>query len=111
MSRHTPGPMKAAKITVDRKQWAKTLSQNEIDVVLKGGSVIAAVWCAEDREGEEAANTRLFAAAPDMLAALEGIANTIGALKSLNMPRDSFDKLLEILDTARAAIAKARGES
>lgn len=60
--------------------------------------VIAAFWRKEDRA--------LFAAAPDLLKALEGIAR----LAKADLSSKPFH-LNAIWDTAQSAIAKARGET
>lgn len=87
-TKHTPGP------------WTATGHDGGMCVVVesKWGSVAKAlpVGC----EVQEAANARLIAAAPELLEALEEIAEQL----ELEGPSCS-----DILAAARAAIAKARG--
>ena len=82
MSKHTPGPWKASGVG--------TVSH------ATRGFWIARLWVGF-RTKEREANARLIAAAPDMLAALEDL--TVAA------PNDPC------WQRARAAIAKAKGET
>lgn len=99
---HTPGPWKPSNVTLDRKEWASVLGKNSVDVVLKGGNIVAAVWCAEDRDGEEAANARLISAAPELLQAL------VAWVESTSRANET-GSMRPVYDLAVAAIAKARG--
>lgn len=90
---HTPGPWIRGARLLD---------------VCAGASVVATVACASSHPATEEqahANARLIAAAPDLLAALETIAN------SEPMDGDSFVCDFDTLQSvARAAIRKAKGE-
>ncbi len=89
-TKHTPGPLVMAKITNNFDDWT-------IHDQSEGEMVCDAVY------GE--ANARLFCAAPELLAALEMILeHTI-----LTHFSDKGEDAKKALDTARAAIAKARG--
>lgn len=101
MNKHTPGP------------WALDVPSG---VVFAGGSSLwvggrrsgtpVAVACALSSDDEVAANTRLIAAAPDMLAALQARAE----IRRKGMMYCSPGELREALDLERDAIAKATGQ-
>ena len=77
--------------------------------VISGGGRIVAMTHAEDAidvSDEERANAALLAAAPDLLAALENMVRFEAIATGLH-PVDVID----IWPKARAAIARARGES
>lgn len=83
-AQHTPGP------------WALT----EKAVVASASTPIAhrvKWWSIGQLEIEENANARLIAAAPDLLAALQGVVRVA-------------DRATDEFDAARAAIAKATGQ-
>jgi hypothetical protein len=62
------------------------------------------------RDGNEEANARLIASAPELLAALQAV-NTDVTEDIGGLTRDDYEAIvLSIRDTARAAIAKATGE-
>ena len=80
MSEHTPGP------------WSFELHNEDFYI---GGETAVCGTFAQDHAGEEEANARLIAAAPELLEALERI-------------RDhTFSPSSTIREWARAAIAKA----
>ena len=64
-------------------------------------------YCWKDQNGE--ANANLIASAPDLLSALEQAYNAI----AWHIPGDNLtdEEEQELLDTIRAAIAKAKGEA
>jgi len=92
-TQHTPGPW---KINKKYSFSVETLSDGQ------GINIIAE--CSDPdgirSAGEDSANAKLIAAAPDLLAALEAMIAKIDA-----------DKLPISCSLARAAIAKARGEA
>ena len=95
MSAHTPGP------------WAAVGDNSKLEFVEKdiGGSRMTIATCFQQgamRDGERAANARLIAAAPDLLAALAGIIE-IGKRDLTNPKYDAY------FEEARAALRKARG--
>lgn len=106
---HTPGPWKA--------YWQRSYSYNRVGnwgFVSREGTIehreVRTFNCSEE-DPECAANARLIAAAPEMLAVLEalvGVADyasaAIGDDNTLNSPT-----LRRLIDRARAAIAKAEG--
>lgn len=93
-SKPTPGPWRPV-IIIDYR--------HAIRVVNDEGEV-ARVVCGGDVSREEAeANARLIAAAPDLLATLEALLPAVG-----EFPRDPYT--LGLVEDARAAIRKARGE-
>ena len=76
--------------------------ENAISVWIKAKHIhVATIPCASDGDFSEA-NARLIAAAPDMLAALEALRNTIDGM-SVPVPASLKQHMC-------AAIAKARGE-
>ena len=80
-SKHTPAPWRASEMIISKNNW-KELNDKQIQTIVKrGADVIACVWCGDDRDGEELANARLIAAAPDLLDALIQIKNQILELK------------------------------
>jgi hypothetical protein len=86
MSKHTPGPWRVVDVPGEASH---VIGANNFTVV-RGGYV----------SDMDTANARLIAAAPDLLAALQLIANFSN--------QDVSDMVREI---ARAAIAKAEGTS
>jgi hypothetical protein len=95
-SKHTPGPW---KIATDK-------DGNLIHGVVTNETHIASVGGDYQTDELRQANTRLIAAAPDMLEALERIAhieaNRIGVSTWKDLASES-------IDIARAAVAKAKG--
>lgn len=102
--KHTPGP------------WCVSEDDASGQAVVRGEHIeIATCWhhCVGSIEIEMRANARLVAAAPDLLAALQG---AIGALEfSQDFHRDLGNEdqafAADRLDAARAAIAKATGDA
>jgi len=95
MSKHTQGPH-VAKYNFHSSRQAPS-----INVYDQGGYLLAIVprkgrkYEAARPQAEQEANADLFAAAPDMLAALQ----------------DAYERLTGNRDLIRAAIAKATGEN
>jgi hypothetical protein len=108
MSKHTPGPWEDGTMSISKRNWALIHDGAEINIVKRGADVIAAVWCGDDEDGEEAANARLIAAAPELLEALEGLYAL--AFVSLAVANHGGPETTRIMQTARAVIAKAKGE-
>lgn len=98
MSSHTPGPWNAVK-SQPRIYWIDAHEQpcayGHIATVFEGG---------KDPD-ENAANARLIAAAPDLLAALEALVDD-----TEHRDHDCGDEEWCPVHKARAAIAKARGK-
>jgi len=103
-TQHTPGPL----------TWRMGAHIPEV----KGPLGIGVCYCpvaiiAENKESyqirmdEATANARLFAAAPDLLKALEKCAAVIGAPQEGHWATD--DEVNDAYDSAVAAIAKAKG--
>jgi hypothetical protein len=62
--------------------------------------------------GEDEANARLIAAAPDMLAAGSPLATKLRELLDMGLLKDSqHDEIAPLLDAFEDALAKARGEA
>jgi len=99
-AKHTPGPWKYGWETPAR-EWAQvTTAQGNIiaNVNTETGPDIPPLV---SKKMPADANARLIAAAPDLLAALEGILNSECSICN-NSP---------VWHTARAAVAKATGET
>lgn len=95
---HTPGPWMV---------WDKDGSIGTV-MTADGLMAIAQAQQVEHRSHEiRRANTRLIAAAPDLLLALERITTSYHALLGRTPVRDAAETLAE----ADAAIAKARGKT
>lgn len=90
---HTPGPWR-----IEDKE--RILSDCPEFRIMCSDGYIAGV---DSTRAENAANARLIAAAPELLEALEAIIASADAGNAAILNR--------LLDQARAAIAKARGES
>ena len=92
MSEHTPGP------------WS--IAGRGYTIFGPDDAVVISSFDAETEEEEERylANARLIAAAPDLLAALEEAVRSSEVSRMGGMSWDEMDR-------ARAAIAKARGNS
>ncbi|MGA0564135.1 hypothetical protein ACO2RV_16950 [Ancylobacter sp. VNQ12] len=109
--KHTKGEWRPGVMSMSAKDWAQ-LRGDEITIVRRGQDVIAAVWCGDDRDGEEEANAGLISAAKDLLAA---------AKECLDAEQKRAKKLLPgapastycaaRLERIQAAIAKAEGRS
>ena len=97
-TKHTPGEWRASAMEMDPGAW-RLLNRGKIDIVRRGQDVIAAVWCGDDKDGEEAANARLIAAAPELLEALQQAEEWLTGWASAE----------PYLSVIRAAIAKATG--
>ena len=91
MSKHTPGPWHTAG-----EQGVQIRSAKD---------QIAKVWTMRGNEWK--ANARLIAAAPELLEALQSIAD---CCDEEHAARDYASRQAEIRGIARAAIAKATGE-
>ena len=99
MSDFTQGPFSVAE------------TRHKYDIVIRGpkNEPIALVLIAGFSKKEGAANANLLAAAPDLLEALDGMLQVYGGKYDGEMlPKSSSE--LELIDMARAAIAKATGE-
>ncbi|HGW5815188.1 hypothetical protein [Pseudomonas aeruginosa] len=99
MSKHTPGPW-------GQDKWGSLQTEGGQDVLLRGITTISAG--SDERIAEAEANTRLIAAAPELLEALIAMERE----KSDYMTRNNLgDPAIETTNKlARAAIAKATGQ-
>lgn len=82
-------------------------------VTADGGprSRIARVASKEETREASNANAHLIAAAPELYGALDHAAHVLGEwLATENLKREDFPEAFAAFDTARAALAKARGE-
>jgi len=104
-AKHTPGPWKIGR--AKGKGTARSIWRNDagFDESCDGNKGYALIC----RHVHNEANARLIAAGPDMLAALAHIADR-AADPSSTENQDSIECALNfICETARAAIAKAKG--
>jgi hypothetical protein len=109
-SKHTPGPWRAQLREGYVEQWEV---DGQWEVVATGETEL---WIADAAShiGCDEANARLIAAAPELLEALEHLAAIAGTGL---LHRQSLDKqgMVELFEearaAARAAIAKAKGET
>lgn len=97
---HTPGP------------WIAEFSDYGDEIWFGGYG--AGMWTVDPPgaylDGLSAANARLIAAAPELLAALEALME--GACEALSfLDRDTVKHLKPLIDTAETAITKATGAS
>lgn len=92
---HSPGPWKVVKIEDSGDDWS---------VAATGNLVIETNHIKSDELGTEEADARLIAAAPDLLAALQGMLEDDGPHVSLAKQREHWDARM---DAARTAVAKA----
>jgi hypothetical protein len=103
---HTPGPWELFKGFVVPSLAANT--DCRIVGVRVGGDT---AWIPSTGGTDvQEANARLIAAAPDLLAALEGLVRAISGQGRVNLDPHDLGPT-DVLVAARAAIAKARGES
>lgn len=110
MAEHTTGPF-----TVNTEQRARWADNEAILIFAADGKTpvaAAADFNRTDRDAEVEANARLFAAAPELLAALANIV-VLGHYPDCEVfDRRAFGEHCTCgIETAEAAIAKARGEA
>lgn len=99
MSKHTAGPWRARRISeLDENRWGNVTGADKRIVC----TFMPALYT-HRRDAEIGANARLIAAAPDLLAALETIANMVSA------PHFTPDRRERIGAIAREAVAQASG--
>lgn len=90
VSTHTPGP------------W-HVRNDGSVGSVQRGGMVVAQPCIEPKNQGDQAANARLIAAAPELLDALEGMREALAECEGWTQDQQSaYGKAL-------AAISKARG--
>ncbi|MBH9442481.1 hypothetical protein ACTMQP_12600 [Pseudomonas aeruginosa] len=94
MSKHTPGPW-------GQDKWGSLQTEGGQDVLLRGITTISAG--SDERIAEAEANTRLIAAAPELLEALRACVSRI-------TDEVADAEFLDEVEQARAAIAKATGQ-
>ncbi len=98
-TKHTPG------------SWKYQENADAYTHIVRGptGQFIAS--CPQGTDGEDEANARLLAAAPDMLEALEKIADNYGGCRCNHTTADCCEKVGEFCPhcIAETAISRARG--
>jgi hypothetical protein len=100
LATHTPGPWRAEACDSDEFWFS-----NGYFAVRAGNRTVAPVGIDNDNMSESAANARLIAAAPDLLA----FAQAFVELDRLVSRDDIASGINILLEQARAAIAKAEG--
>lgn len=93
MSKHTPGPW-------GQDKWGSLQTEGGQDVLLRGITTISAG--SDERIAEAEANTRLIAAAPELLEALEKAVEPLEMYKCYGWP--DYDGVIRQI---KSAIAKA----
>lgn len=101
--KHTPGPWHLV-------WWGNEEYPYPLSVVADGA------WIARNGTTSSEANAHLIAAAPDLLDALTGALDSLlfaqAEIKAqAAIPEDDSEMMQDRIDAARAAIAKARGQS
>ena len=110
MGEHTPGPWKIERLSIGSRGGSNTCW-----MIGPMDACIYDDWRPRANgisEAENEANARLIAAAPDLLAALENIRDTIESCYIAGgwVPLDA-EEMESIVEMATIAIAKAKGES
>lgn len=109
---HTPGPWQLA--TREREETFEGLTFKRRSIYGTQSAVLIAdvcgpeIRCKMHAHAEFEANARLIASAPDLLAALERLANAVTAHRQAITIR-ALDELCDAEDNARDQIAKAKG--
>ncbi|HZF98292.1 MAG TPA: hypothetical protein VEY92_08630 [Pseudoxanthomonas sp.] len=108
MTKHTPGP------------WEWVCKWASYSLVASNGQTVADDGSAGNEyspsidpgdNGESGANARLIAAAPDLLEALKEAMQSLEYVHRAHPENTGIAKRIEDINRARAAIAKATGES
>lgn len=102
-TKHTPGPWR-----VDVWKYSMATPPRECPTIVAEKDAIAevfALWCPDDREAERIANAHLIAAAPELLAALEGL---LAEMDSYQYGKPWPGRPHAKCDAALRAIAKAK---
>jgi hypothetical protein len=105
-SKHTPGPWKAQL----REGYVRHHAKGQWEVV----SAYETEWWIADaapHTGCDEANARLIAAAPELLAALETVLSWAEPVAGDNRDKEAAANEEASIALARAAIAKAEGET
>lgn len=105
LNKHTPGPW-------HRDKYGNVVDSNGERVVMR--SVAVACSGSDEYIARAESNTDLATAAPDLLEALEQITNVYASMReslSIKYASDGWSAETLSIDLARAAIAKARGQS
>lgn len=121
LGQHTPGPWQLVEGNENHgpyvtSNWGRDICDlytmsNPMSAAICNGGDSKPIWF-----DDAAANARLIAAAPDLLAALEGLVKAVNyrdacSVSGAAAPRiaDASIRLTDAIDAARAAIARARG--
>lgn len=104
MIAHTPGPWHRAMCNPEDGEITRVIESN---VAVKAGWNTVVALCGNPDNLEAIANANLIAAAPDLLAACEGVLDSIFERMSENNRAGYRDEEAML----RAAIAKAKGEA
>jgi hypothetical protein len=113
MSKHTPGPWKVF-ICDDGGQWSgwplSIFTDDTERTIVRPGGFYPYEWDRGVSEREAVANARLIAAAPDLLEAVKELMD-LPLNHPISMTVDERKRMWAAHETARAAIAKAEGQS
>lgn len=105
-AKHTSGPLLAIDCG-NHAEWEVV----KFDVEASNGHWFIAQCFGEPDDGTAKANAHLFAAAPELLEALENAMGILGRAESNASGNPEWDHVGPRVAAARAAIAKARGEA
>jgi hypothetical protein len=111
MSKHTPGPWNVCQPVewdLGGRSWTAEQMMHMWWVGKRPGVAVALIDGSEAQSGES--NARLISAAPELLNELQGLVNAVDEYIEAAI-RDGEPVYLAIPESARAAIAKARGSS
>lgn len=104
-AKHTPGEWFCSGRSSSGLIFIGTFSETKSNQLSRGPHVARVFGAPGGKPDEGVANARLIAAAPDLLDALEGLMRSTGALHGSSVADTPAEK------TARAALAKAKGEA
>lgn len=114
-SKHTPGPWKVGGATEwDAEYGGDADAYSTQPISADGFETVCIVVGLNDEDAKFDANTRLIAAAPELLAALKAV-DPFGDLQPAKAMKAGLSKgeqasFDEIIEKVRAAIAKAEGK-
>ena len=122
MTEFTPGEWFASNMEMSKKNWALLNNGNPIEVVLRGHDVIAAVWCGDDKDGEEEANAELIASAPrtkeerdELLHEVEceerGVCLALEGLHNMSVEQYEGQAFVDWLDNMRGLLRARRDKA
>lgn len=107
MSKHTPGPWVVIPLPTKECKYSVATDNSAPVQAVVADMHAGSINCPPD---VMEANARLISAAPDLLAALDGMLRALSAEQRDARARVELSSTAEAKISARAAIAKAKGE-